>query len=355
MHDDNIEGEDREPYSEDSESESSLTEHERKLDSDLFNETEAGEQGADSFDRELQRSLAETEKQVLQFDSGNQELQERGWSIARKEIEKFKPVPWFIWRLNNYVFTSSSGHTNLPEGLVLGMRKLLCRAAGDRFIGVGREVHTTRKALEILTPDLVAAICVVHAVCRRMKNMQFERIWGPILDDALLRAQLGYVVGDKNDEFGPGRGMLAGFAGRAGLAILIAGGDLEQARESLELLATGTQISKVGFKLYGCDPLQVSAMLLSASGCGRDAAFGTVGYSSITPGSLAAHLQVENEAQFSWLSAFAITELLRVGKDSMIDERFWLSMKHADQQSRSETLEMCTSLLHKGHGLGWMC
>ena len=56
----------------------------------------------------------------------------------------------------------------------------------------------------ILPSDVVAASSVIHAVCRRLGTRQFERIWRPILDDAILRARIGYLVFLVFSSSGPG-------------------------------------------------------------------------------------------------------------------------------------------------------
>lgn len=305
---------------------------------------------ADRFNEELERSLAETQEDVLRLKNLSDETKARSWETARAIVEEFQPVPWFIWRLSNYVFSSSNKVTQLTDGAVLGLRRLLFAAASDSFLGEGTKVNSIHKALQILSPDVVAAVAVIHAVSKRLAVCQFERIWRPILDDAILRSQIGFLVGERNKEFGAGRGMLAGFAGRCGLAILIASGELEQARKALELLASGADISSVGMSVYGCDPLQVSAMTLTAAGCGRDAAFGTVGYASPLSG-----FEGENESQFCWLSAFAVVEMVRTGRQREVDERFWEALGYNLGQDRGDLVSVSESLLKRGHNLNWIC
>lgn len=169
------------------------------------------------------------------------------------------------------------------------------------------------------------------------------------MDDALLRCEIGYLVGERVPTFGAGRGMLAGFAGRCGLAILIACGTLDQARKALELLAGGSEIKNVGLNVYGCDPLQVSAMTLSAAGCGRDAAFGTVRYASPE-----AMLLTENQEQFQWLSAFTVVEKVRIGREREVDEKYWEALGFVLGQDRGDLVEVAESLARKGHSFSWI-
>jgi hypothetical protein len=318
---------------------------------ELVVEPETAPAEADSFARELKRTLKETEQAVLTLEDHDNENFAQSWEKARALVEDFNPVPGFIWRLSNYVLGTPGQINRASEGLVFGLRRLLFAAASDPILGIGTKVNNVHRAIEVLQPDVLAAAAVIHAICRRLSTRQFERIWRPILDDAMLRAQVGFYVGSENPHFGAGRGMLAGFAGRCGLAMLIASGELEQARRALEMLATGAEIKQVGMNLYGCDPLQVSAMTLSASGCGRDSAFGTVAYSSagkVKDVSLTA-------GQVGWQAAFTITECVRTSRIQDVPENLWDALNFCDQQQKDALIERAKICLRRGHGWNWLC
>ena len=306
---------------------------------------------ANNFTLELDSELRSTEQAVIsQRNIGNVAGEARSWSMSRTYIQRFQPVPWFIWRLSNYVL-GTPGHINkINEGFVMGLRRLLFAAASDATLGAGKKINDVKESLKILSADSIAAVAVIHSICRRLSNMEFERIWRPILEDAILRAHMGSMLGKYDSTFGQGRGMLAGFAGRAGLTILLSSGELEQAREALELLASGKEISEVGMKVYETNPLQVSAMLLSAAGCGRDAAFGTVSYAYKDDASKL----VENKEQLKWLAAFTITEHIRSGKVDQIDPILWTSLSIKDDAVKTEILDNSKKLIRRGHGWGWL-
>ncbi len=304
---------------------------------------------AGSFDQEFDKALEGTQKEVLEFQKNKDERSAKSWTRAREIVQELRPVPWFIWRLSNYVFSSTGQTKTLTDGGLIGLRRLVFAAASDPFLGVGRKVNSIHRAIEILSPDVIAAVAVIHGVCRRLAACQFERIWRPILDDAILRAQIGFLVGERNHEFGAGRGMLAGFAGRSGLALLIASGELDDARRALEMLASGAEISAVGEAVYGVQPLQVSALVLSAAGCGRDAAFGTVRYA--TP---ALPTDPSEAEQFQWLSAFTITECIRTNRSHTVTDPYWESLGYILGQDRGDLVAVTESMLRKGHTLPWI-
>jgi len=323
---------------------------EKNLKGDLVVEPDQAADPQDNFAAKLEQTLRETEQAVLTLSAaGLDATQAKSWEKARNIVEAFSPVPWFIWRLSNFVFGHSDSIPAISEGMVFGLRRLLFASASDSVIGVGQKVNDVKKALTILSPDVIAAVAVIHAVCRKLASKPFDRIWRPILDDALLRARIGFSVGMQEPRFGPGRGMLAGFAGRSGLTILISSGDLDQARQTLERLATGALIKQVGMLTYKVDPLQVSAMALSAAGCGRDAAFGTVSYASEDPFKM-----VENDHQRKWLAAFTICEGVRVGDFADIDERHWESLGYKTSEAKTTLAEEAKRLTRRGHGWHWL-
>jgi len=304
----------------------------------------------DSFEIELEKTLERTEAEVLgRKDIASAPDQTRSWTASRRIIQDFQPVPWFIWRLSNFVLGTPGQVNKVSEGFVLGLRRLLFAAASDPILGSGEKINDVRKALKVVSPDVIASVSVIHAVCRRLSTRQFERIWRPILEDALLRCHIGCFVGQCHEGFGAGRGMLAGFASRCGLAVLLSTGELDQARRALEMLAAGKEISEVGMKIYECNPLQVSAMMLSAAGCGRDAACGTVSYAYQDSDS-----NVENQEQLRWLAAFTITENIRVGKAEQTDPKLWAALGLESDAERADLLELSKKVIRRGHGWNWI-
>ncbi len=302
----------------------------------------------EKLSKQIGVSLDETELRVRQLLS-DQQAQMDSWHLAREIVENFKPVPWFIWRLANYVLLKPGRINEVPEGMLLGLRRLLFAAASDPILGAGKPVNEVRRAMSILSSDVIATVAVMHSICRRLATKDFKRIWHPILEDALLRAEIGFLVGSRHPSFGGGRGMLAGFSGRVGLAVTIASGSVDNARDALEGLASGGDIGQVGMGIYGCDPLQVSAMLLSASGCGRDAAWGTVGYAArnLVAGT-------DNDEQRLWLSAFSICELVRLGRSAEIAEETWNALNFTSDADRDQITQYAQKLVRQGTSWSWL-
>lgn len=302
------------------------------------------------FSQEMSDALESTEKEAVALTSTIID-NPRSWQLSRELVLKFQPVPWFIWRLSNFVFNTKGKPNSASEGLVLGLKKLILSSAKDSVLGKGGNITDTRQALKEVSSDVLASVSVIHSISRKLSTYPFDKAWRPILDDAVLRAHVGFFVGHVNPNFGAGRGMLAGFAGRCGLAILIATGTSEQADKALSSLAQGKSLKMAGLEVYKMDPLQVSAMTLSAAGCGKDAALGTVAYASREDDPDLAAL---SEEQKKWLSAFTVTEAVRTSNIETVASEHWTRLGFESEEEKEELKVLVKMLIRKGHGWGWL-
>jgi len=95
--------------------------------------------------------------------------------------------------------------------------------------------------------------------------------------------------------------------------------------------------------------LQVSAMTLSAAGCGRDAAFGTVAYAAKDPQKVAA-----NPEQKLWLAAFATIDSVRTSSSLELDPSYWHAFHIIVPDGVQAIQADFKRLVRRGHGWGWM-
>jgi len=310
--------------------------------------TSAAESDQEKYAEQLEQTLKETEEALLDSLPG-QGSEIESWQISRGVVARFRPVPWFIWRLCNYSFGKSGPAKKVSEGFVLGLRRLLFAAASDEVLGAGEKVNNVRSSLKVLAPDVLTSVAVIHAISRRLATRDLERVWRSILDESIMRARVGFIIGEKDSMFGPGRGMLAGFSSRIGLAILIATGSSNEAEKFMELVANGEDPETAALETYACRPVQVSAMALSAAGCGRDAAFGIIGDTS---GKLAPD-SVANEERSRWRAAYLLVDCLRAGGEETISEDLWSKLK-LDESDQQRILEEVHILSRRGHGWNWL-
>lgn len=300
---------------------------------------------------ELLLTLDKVGQDVLQtFDEiGASPSIHKSWLCARDLVQDFQPVPWVIWKLSKYAIGTNEKINKLFEPSVLGLRRLLFAAASDRVLGAGEKIADVRAALEVLPSDVVAAVAVLHGLCRRLHSFPNERFWKPVLEDALLRAHLGFYVGQVTEDYGPGRGMLAGFAGRIGFAVLLASGSADSALKAQEKLASGGDLQEITLGVYGIDHLHVGALIMSAAGCGRDAAFGIVAFAS--------HDQRRNAGntfQLRWLSCIALIDGIRMGTIESVDQGYWDELGFSKEADRNDLLELARMAIRRGHGWNWI-
>lgn len=276
----------------------------------------------------------------------------KAWRVATGIVNRFRPVPWLLWVMIRGVY-GRSAEVGTPDAMSFSaIEKLLIQAATDRTLGKPQDKENPRTinlqaALSTLGMDVAGALCFIHAVCRRVSTSITDKVSRPILDDALLRTHIGYHVGSLSPNCGAGRGMLAGFSGRSGLAILIGSGTLEQGQKALTGLASGVEISKVCSDVYGCDPLKVAALSLIAGGCSRDIAYGIASFSSKTKDVL------PGTEQFRWLALFTVIEHLRMGRNDQITDEYWHELGY-DPARRAELAEAIQQSQRRGHGWKWI-
>lgn len=304
----------------------------------------------DAFAQQIETELEQTEVDIKQLSQSQQtSLNEDSLVLAKEVVRKFQPVPQFIWRISHFTMGRAGRVNKLSDGNLFGLKKLVLAIGKDKVLGKGTSMLTTRAVVESVPSDVIAACAVIHAIGRRLHSKEFHAVWGPILDDAMMRAGVGYFVGTMSEDFGPGRGMLAGFAGRVGLAVLIASGTAEQAHNAITLLAGGRQIEEVAMELYGCEPLHVAAMILSAAGCGRESVIGVAAFTMASQDK-----ESLGRAQKLWLAALTITEKVRSGELAGIPESDWILMGYEVAAERKELSEIVTTLKRRGHGWDWM-
>lgn len=275
----------------------------------------------------------------------------KGWEIAAAMVSRFRPVPRLLWPMINNVFGRAK-EIGRPDPIIFAtISPLIHRASQDKILfpaGAGKTALTLAEAVGALKPDVVAAICFCHAICRRVSAILADRVYRPILDDALLRARIGFHVGQYSSIAGSGRGMLAGFAGRCGLVIQLALGDVHQTQRALTTMASGGNMSEVCSRVFGCDPLEVAALALISAGCSREIALGIASFSAKTPTTLE-----PTSDRYRWLVLFSIIENLRLGTIDELPEEYWAELQIASS-AKDELLHVVEQTQRRGHNWSWL-
>lgn len=281
---------------------------------------------------------------------GSSSPEGRSWRDASSIVERLKPVPRLLWPVIHSVYGKPGTPTHADAMMFSNVAQIVHRTAEDKTLAPnareGERLNLTQ-AVALVGADVAAAVCFVHAVCRKIYSVVPERVARPIVDDALLRTQLGFYVGSSSRSAGAGRGMIAGFAGRCGLAVQIASGDLDQAQRALVGLASGKDMTQVCMSVYGCDPLEVAALTLISGGCCREIAFGISSYST-----RGRDVQ-EGTDQHLWLSLFSVIEGLRMGQGERVGEQYWRTLEY-DAAKKDALNKLIVASQRRGHGWQWM-
>ena len=277
----------------------------------------------------------------------------RGWRMASSIVSRYRPVAHLMWPLIHAVY-GKQGEIGKPDPLTFSnVSQLLVRAGEDKTLAGDKakqrppDSKGVARAYEAMGADVTGAVCLVHAVCRKITSTVNEKVSWPILDDALLRTHIGYHVGKLSRNVGAGRGMVAGFAGRCGLAVQIASGDKDQAGRALAGMASGQDMGVICTAVYGCDPLEVAALTLISGGCSREIAFGISAYASRN------HEVPDDRDQFLWYSLFSVVEGYRMGQTDAVPEKCWEALGFTPAR-RGELFEHVMNSQRRGHGWHWL-
>lgn len=315
----------------------SVTSPPKKSGSTLYSEDDAGPSDPlvnTQATEAIQQAIAVAEA------SGRSE----SWTKARQVTEDLKPVPWFIWRLCNQILGREGHQSVLLDSSVMGLRRLLFAAASSSVFGRDTKVNSVRDALLTLKPDVVAAVAVVHATTRKLQSKPLDMLWRPLLDQALLRARLGFEIGKRNETFGGGRGFLSGFASSIGLPILMSAGTLEQATELMEAFSQDKAESADEI-VYGTSSLQVGAMFLSSCGVSSEAANGFIEFAN--------NHTTESAPTHIWASCAYLVQMIQQ-KKSHLAQKETLAEFNLDEASLQALLKLFKQLSREGHGIGWI-
>lgn len=273
------------------------------------------------------------------------------WGVAADIIKKVRPVPWIFWIMIRAVY-GSGGQIRDADPMTFGsVENLIFRACDDNELtnasDNGLEVVKLTDAVDLIGSDVAASLCFIHSVAKRVSLNLSERIFRAIMDDAFLRCRLGVIVGNHSPVAGIGRCLLAGFAGRAGLAVQLASGTEDQAKIALSGLATGKDIGKVCMEVYNCDPLQVAALALVGGGCSKEIALGVSAFS------LPSEEVIPGTEQHLWLTLFTVLENVRLNNIKNISPECWHTLE-ITQDGKEKIERKCQNIFRKGHSFNWL-
>jgi hypothetical protein len=131
-----------------------------------------------------------------------------------------------------------------------------------------------RAAVHTLGVKASSLVIGINAVCKGSLNTgPSNKIWTQLFREMMSDIEIGYHLGLSVEHLGHERGMLVGFSRFAGLTLLIAHRPKMFGEWFSRTGGTSSPIESV--KFFGCEPYQVSALLMQHLGLGPEVALAT--------------------------------------------------------------------------------
>jgi hypothetical protein len=271
----------------------------------------------------------------------------RSWFAADKLVKEFNPISWSLWRLIGFIMSRGLHVNTVPASMLLGYLRFLKLVGVDPVLGTTVELKTNALAAQHLKSDIIASTLFIHSIGCHLHPRPLKKIWGGMMDDALLRARIGMELGKYTEEFSTGRCLIAGFAGRMGMIVLIAMGTHQQAARTLQALARGADIVQTGLEVYSTDPFHVVAHIILRGGLGIDAAIGLLAFGN--------HAFVpSNDVQMKWRAVSRVIDVSRIGTYGRLTPEEWGHVNLLDPEKREDFKDQVKTVIRKGHGWMWM-
>ena len=154
-------------------------------------------------------------------------------------------------------------------------------------------------------------VLAVNATVASILSFKPPTGWRKLLESMISDIHIGYFFGLRSNELGMEGGALIGFAKTAGLGILMADNP-QSYRNYVNIKRQNLDISQAQqIELFGCEPYQISAILLQSLGFGTEAAVGAIcGLSDL-------HIDkiTLDYSTTKWRAAFLWIEALKAGRD----------------------------------------
>jgi hypothetical protein len=157
-------------------------------------------------------------------------------------------------------------------------------------------IQDLESAVRITGVRYAASVAAIHFTCQEiLRSGISERLWIPLLRDLMNSVEMGHHVGSTVNVLGPESGLLIGFAQRVGRCILL----ISRHQPDLRVSELKDQSATFWLTNYGCEPYQVSSLILQHLGFGTHLA----STAATTLGNLAGHINEHDEITQLWSAA----------------------------------------------------
>ncbi len=183
------------------------------------------------------------------------------------------------------------------------------------------------EAVDILGVKASAVMLAINSLCERtLDSGPANRIWSPLFKEMMSEIEVGYHLGSSIERVGHEQGMLVGFSRLAGLAVLLIRFPDPFARWFTETGGKGAP--HLALSAFGCEPYQVSSVLMQHLGLGAEVALATAS----TLGGIDREILEVKSSLKDWAATFKWIHALKNGDEAP-----------ACEESRAAFPELCPS------------
>lgn len=166
-------------------------------------------------------------------------------------------------------------------------------------------------AVDILGVKASAVILAINSLCERTLNSgPANRVWAPLFKEMMSEIEVGYHLGTSVERVGHEQGMLVGFSRIAGLAVLLVRFPDAFGKWYAETGGRGQQ--ELALRAFGCEPYQVSSVLMQHLGLGPDIALAT----ATTLGEIDTEVVETKPSLRDWSATYRWIQALKNGQDA---------------------------------------
>lgn len=264
-------------------------------------------------------------------DDLNDESWTRAYSIVRSAARIPQNLPHLVRACWNDLVTPTD-FVRLLASPGLPLRSIL-RAANIPHTKDAIKQPELVAAVDTLGVKASALILAINCVCERtLDSGPSTKIWSPLFKDMMSEIEIGYHLGLSLEQVGHEQGMLVGFSRLAGLALLLVSAPKAFAPWYEKTKGLSTDCNETNL-IFGCEPYQVSSILMQHLGLGTEVALATASTLAQTETSV---IEVQPTLQ-NWRATYEWLHALKNGEESPPCER-----------SRMSFVELCPDNNH-GH------
>ena len=188
----------------------------------------------------------------------------------------------------------------------------LLRAANIPQLNESIKQPELAAAVDVLGVKASAIILAINAICERaLDSGPSTKVWSPLFKEMMSEIEIGYHLGLSLDRVGHEQGMLVGFSRLAGLALLLISSPKAFATW-YEQTKGDTTNRRDAALTFGCEPYQVSSILMQHLGLGTEVALATASTLSSAESTV---IEVQPTIQ-TWRATYHWLHALKNGHDS---------------------------------------